>query len=49
VRDHADPAKLVLRETKVSPRKTDLVVAPVALAWAPFRTAAGRQEPAYRT
>ena len=40
ISDRLDPAAIVLRTVQVSPRKSDLAVAEVALAWRPWRVGA---------
>jgi hypothetical protein len=48
VRDEADPARVEVQETRIAPKKTDITVAGVVLAWAPWRVSQdGRAEPAY--
>jgi hypothetical protein len=48
VRDDADPSRIALKEVRIAPKKTDITVGTVVLAWAPWRVAPdGRSEPAY--
>jgi Helicase HerA, central domain len=48
VRDRADPAKLAVTSVKIPPRKTDVTIGAVVLAWTPWRVVQdGRSEPAF--
>jgi hypothetical protein len=48
VRDAADPARLGLAEVKIAPKKSEITVGSVVLAWTPWRvTKDGRAERAY--
>jgi hypothetical protein len=40
IAESLDPAAIVLRPVSVAPRKADLAVGEVALAWAPWRRGA---------